>query len=105
MEEFLKFFSSLKKDQFSVEALRQIILKANPFVLDLKELDFPEPEEGSYSRFKILSNPLTISVVRWPPSGESAIHLHNDFCGYVAVVEGIIENRIFDLDENFTYFC
>ena len=27
--------------------------------------------------------------------GESAIHLHDNFWGYVAVIEGIIENRVF----------
>jgi cysteine dioxygenase len=96
MEEFLNAFSSLKAEDLEYDRLKEKIIDADPFAQGFNEIGLSNPEPGAYSRKKILSVPLEITIVKWPSAGESAIHSHRDFWGFVAVIDGIIENMQYD---------
>ncbi len=100
MESFLKHFLSLEQKDLEFDALKGVILESGIFELDLKDHLPPEPEPGEYSRRSLCTSPLDITIIRWPSHGESAIHHHEGFWGYVAVLDGVIENEEYRLEGN-----
>ncbi len=96
MEKLIQSFKELNRENLDFDSLRSSIADVDPFELDFGSAMPPEPEPGKYSRKKVLDDPLEVTIVRWPVHGESAIHYHEGFWGYVAVVSGIIENAVYE---------
>jgi len=57
-------------------------------------------EPGTYSRNILTLDPIEVLVITWPAGVDSAIHHHKGFYGYVAVVEGAINNVEYDFKDN-----
>jgi predicted metal-dependent enzyme (double-stranded beta helix superfamily) len=56
------------------------------------------PSNEDYSRYVVQMKPFECVILYWPPGRASAIHLHQGFWGYVAVVRGRLVNREFTMD-------
>lgn len=61
-------------------------------IVDYKDLVPAISSSNNYSRNILTLEPIEVIILNWPPSVESAVHHHNGFWGYVAVLEGTCEN-------------
>jgi len=92
MQEILHVISGLTKSKLDFEQLGDVI-----YGLDFKDVDY-EPylpadrSKTDYCRKVLHKAPLECVLLYWPPATESAIHFHQGFWGYVAVLEGEAEN-------------
>ncbi len=75
---------------FTMNELGELLNRTNFQSMDIGHF-IPPPSEG-YSRNILLMRPLEIVVLRWPAHTQSAVHCHEGFWGYVAVVEGALDN-------------
>lgn len=99
MQHVLGAIASLKEEQLDFENLGKVI-----YDLDFSSVEFESylPEERSKSDYcrKVLHEaPLECVLLYWPPATESAIHFHQGFWGYVAVLQGQAENVEYHLTD------
>ena len=69
--------------------------------LNLNEINYDsyvyEPETvGDYGRNILTLEPFECVLINWPPSVESAVHLHKGLFGYVCVLEGELDNVFYE---------
>ena len=88
MQEVLQTIQSLGKDSLDFETLGGVI-----YGLDFSQVDYEDylPKDRSktdYCRKVLNESPLECVLLYWPPGTESAIHFHEGFWGFVAVLEG-----------------
>lgn len=92
------FISKIKKlKDFSYQPLGKFV-----YQFDFKKLEFrkliPQPEApGTYARNILLEDPVEVVLLYWPPETASAIHHHEGFYGYVAVLEGSCQETTYQL--------
>ena len=89
MEELLQYFSNLSTDKLGFEALGEDVFKFDYSQLDYQELLPKQESVSDYARHILMHRPLEIVLLYWPPGVESAIHFHEGFWGYVAVLDGV----------------
>ncbi|UTW61102.1 methyltransferase domain-containing protein [bacterium SCSIO 12741] len=105
----------MKRVLQALEKINKLPLKEMPYqegydqVFDwLTEIDFaqvditgyepPDPAADNYSKRVIQMNPFEAVLIHWPAGMESAVHLHQGFWGFVAVVQGKLENYEYHLE-------
>jgi len=96
MNSLLQKIKSFPQEELSYEALGQFVKD-----LDLKKLDYKahvpyDCEPGDYGRNILCLEPFECVLIYWPPATESAIHYHKGFYGYVALLEGELDNIEYD---------
>jgi predicted metal-dependent enzyme (double-stranded beta helix superfamily) len=98
MEQLIEQAKQLKERDLQLEPLGQFLEQ-----FDFADIDYSpyKPEvkaPDNYARNVVLMDPLEIAILYWPPGTESAIHFHEGFWGYVAVLEGEGENIEYEFD-------
>ena len=92
MERIIEQLKRFNNEQPSFIALGEELLKVNFNNLAYKGL-LPKIEcKDNYARNILTRDPIEVILMIWPPKTESAIHFHNGFFGYVAVLEGALDN-------------
>ncbi|PCJ84545.1 MAG: hypothetical protein COA57_09110 [Flavobacteriales bacterium] len=99
MEKVISKLKTLSKTDLSFENLGLILSEFNFNSVNYKHLLPPAPIDGDYSRNILLMQPLECVILLWPPKAESAIHHHEGFWGYVAVLEGECDNIEYTLKD------
>ena len=89
--EFLKPFQSERPQ--SMESLKASIDALLTSSFNYQEHIPKPPSESQYGRNILQMEPIEVAVLHWPSKVESAIHLHENFFGYVVVLEGELENH------------
>ena len=92
MQEILQRVRSLQESSLGFEALGEVV-----YGLDFTQVDYESylPKDRSktdYCRKVLHRSPLECVLLYWPPGTESAIHYHEGFWGFVAVLEGEAHN-------------
>ena len=88
MKKLLTSLAKIRKEELPYEPLGKWIRQFDFANLDYKEYLPKEICQESYSRNIITLEPLECVILYWLPNQESAIHFHEGFWGYVAVLEG-----------------
>ena len=89
MEKLLQHFANLSTNKLGFEALGEEVFRFDYSQLDYKGL-LPK-QESDYARNILMHHLLEIVLLYWPLGVESAIHFHDGFWGYVAVLDGVCE--------------
>jgi ubiquinone/menaquinone biosynthesis C-methylase UbiE len=92
MESLLDAVRAQGRGILSPQALGTFVRGIDVAALDLSPWRGREAPAGGYVRETLLTDPLEVTVLVWPPGGASAIHHHAGFFGHVLVVEGRMEN-------------
>jgi len=74
------------------EALGKLLEEIDFSAVDYESLIPEITSSDSYSRNILTLNPIEVIVLHWPPGVSSAVHHHDGFWGYVAVLQGACEN-------------
>jgi hypothetical protein len=95
-----QFISKLRTCNYPVteEKLKNIFLDSIGLI-NYKNFISEVNDNNSYSRFKLLNKPFDVYLMVWPGSVASAVHEHNNFWGYVHILEGEAEESVFSFDE------
>ena len=99
MQEILQTIASLKNSELDFDQLGKVI-----YSIDFKYVNY-EPfleanrSKTDYCRKVLHKAPLECVLLYWPPATESAVHFHQGFWGYVAVLEGEAENIDYKLKD------
>lgn len=91
-------FSSLNKEDLTFEHIGRLVRD-----LDLLSLEYDIPDnvpKDDYYRKVLCDAPVEVVLLYWPPGAESAIHWHEGFWGYVAVLKGGCENVEYTFNNN-----
>ena len=99
MKELLDHFSNLKEAQLSFEALGEEVFKFDYSQIEFAHLLPNQDSTKDYARNILMHRPLEVVLLYWPPGVESAIHFHEGFWGYVAVLDGVCENIEYQLHD------
>lgn len=92
MERIIKQLKRFQNERPSFISLGEYLLSVNFKNLEYKYLLPPIESKDKYARNIITLEPVEVILIIWPPKTESAVHLHNGFFGYVAVLEGALDN-------------
>lgn len=97
MEQFIK---KLKACNFPIteEKLKDIIVGSVKHI-NYKNLVITTDNNNSYIRIKLLNNPFDVYLMVWLELVSSAVHEHNNFWGYVLILEGEAEESVYSFDE------
>ena len=79
------------------ETLAELIIKTDFDKLEYKKY-IQIAEHTDYTRIQLMSDPFDVELMIWPPSRQSAIHMHSGFWGHVIVLEGIGKEKIYKWD-------
>lgn len=99
MEKLLEHFSALKDEQLGFDALGEEVFKFDYTQLEYQHLLPKQESTTDYARNILMHRPLEVVLLYWPPGVESAIHFHQGFWGYVAVLDGLCENVEYQLKD------
>lgn len=92
MKQLLEQIRAFPVDSLSYESLGEFVKQIDYANLDYKGLIPYECDPGDYGRNILCLEPFECVLIYWPPSTESAIHYHKGFYGYVAMLEGELDN-------------
>ncbi|MBL4651720.1 MAG: methyltransferase domain-containing protein [Flavobacteriales bacterium] len=98
MESVLANLKRFENEQPTFVGLGEELLKIDFKNIDYKSL-LPEVEsQENYVRNIITLSPIEVILIVWPPKTESAVHFHDGFFGYVAVLKGALDNIEYTLE-------
>ncbi|MCH8904122.1 MAG: methyltransferase domain-containing protein [Bacteroidetes bacterium] len=95
MQQLLKALELFKTEDLTYEALGDFIFSYDFSKIDYKSYLPDLPEGNEYSRNIITMDPLEVVLLNWPAGVESAVHYHNGFWGYAAVIDGIGKDVVY----------
>jgi predicted metal-dependent enzyme (double-stranded beta helix superfamily) len=95
-----QFIRKLKTCSFPIteKKLKDIILNSKQCI-NYKNLAIEVNNNNTYLRIKLLNSPFDIYLMVWPENVASAVHEHNNFWGYVLILEGNAEELVYSFDE------
>jgi len=91
MKDLIKKIDAFKGEQITYEGLGGFVSSLKIKDIQYKEF-LPEISPGNYSRNILCLEPFECVLLHWDVDSESAIHHHQDFFGYVVVLQGQCEN-------------
>ena len=91
MEQIIQSLRSIPADRISFEEMGRVLYQTDPASYPYAE-HLPEKVTTGYSRKIVTLDPIECLVLYWSPGAASAVHFHEGFWGYVAVVRGICQN-------------
>jgi predicted metal-dependent enzyme (double-stranded beta helix superfamily) len=94
MNDLLERLSLLKNSSIQPEMLASLISKTDFGNLDFKKF-IQIAENADYTRVQLMSDPFDVELMIWPPSKQSAIHMHSGFWGHVIVLQGTGKETIY----------
>ena len=99
MKRLFDALEALKNEKIEPSSLRKALESVN-----LKEIDFSEKLKGfdllSFNRIKLMSEPLEVFLMTWPPQFFYPIHQHASFWGFVIPVSGILSETLYGYAPN-----
>ena len=99
MKKIIEALKELKGKDIEPNLLREILLSFDIKKMEV-EKEFSDIPPDEYSRQVILTDPLQVFLMNWPPQFFYPIHQHSNFWGFVIPIEGILSETIYGYAPN-----